>query len=243
MLERVQTPEGLVIYRSRLLARHGLPHAFSTRVRVEGESESVLRERLTRTAGLAGAPVVTVKQVHGAHAIRIGAGALPDPALEADALVSERAGVFVGVHVADCVPVLLASADGRRVAAVHAGWRGIVAGVIPRALAELGQGPVLAAIGPCISRERFEVGPEVVSAFANAGLGAVVHARPGARPHIDLRAAAAEQLAAGGVERIETTDRCTYEHAGEFFSYRRDVTHGSQARTGRLSAWIAPRPS
>jgi hypothetical protein len=98
---------------------------------------------------------------------------------------------------------------------------------------------VVAAIGPCLSLERFEVGPEVAEAFARAGLGSTVHERAGARPHVDLRTAAARQLAAAEVERIDTTDRCTWNDAEEFYSYRRDVTHGGKPRTGRLGALIA----
>jgi YfiH family protein len=155
--------------------------------------------------------------------------------------------VLVGVHVADCVPVLVARADGRLVAAVHAGWRGLVAGVIPRTLerlaaagADLPGCPLVAAIGPCLSRERFEVGPEVAEAFEGAELApSVSRARAGVRARVDLRHAALLQLRAGGVERIDVSDRCTYEDAAELWSHRRDVTHGARARTGRLGAFIA----
>lgn len=242
MLQRFEDEDGFVGYRSPLLASQGIPHVFSTRALGRGPREREL-ERLALAAGLDGARVLTVKQVHGAHVLVVGPAALPEPHEEADGLVSERADVLVGVHTADCVPVLLARADGRRVAAVHAGWRGLVAGVIPRALAELGPGRISAAVGACLSCAHFEVGPEVVAAFERAGLGSAIHAAPGERAHIDLRAAAAWQLAAGGVELAETSDRCTYAHAAEFHSHRRDVTHGGQGRTGRMSALIAARPA
>jgi hypothetical protein len=103
----------------------------------------------------------------------------------------------------------------------------------------LGEGELAAAIGPCLSLERFEVGPEVAGAFEDAGLGAAVDRRPASRPHGDLRAAAAIQLERAGVRRIDATDRCTFEHADEFWSHRRDVTRGGRARTGRLAALIA----
>jgi hypothetical protein len=171
----------------------------------------------------------------------VGAGELPAAGAQADALVTERKDVLVGVHVADCVPVLLARADGRRVAAVHAGWRGLVAGVLPHALELLGKNAV-AALGPCIGEGAFEVGPEVAEAFARAGLEHVIRARENARPHVDLRAAAEAQLRAGGVRLLDSTDRCTYRDADEFFSFRRDVTHGGRAHTGRLGAWIGVAP-
>lgn len=246
MLQRHQTADGLVAYRSPLLAGRGIPHLFTTRVGGPGCGELDLRsaEALARVAGLAGlahAPVAMVRQVHGARVVLVGPGSLPEPATEADGLVSERSDAFVAVHVADCVPILLARADGRRVAAVHAGWRGLVAGVLPSALEVLGPGRILAAIGPCLSRARFEVGPEVAQAFEGAGLAAAIHPGPRERSHVDLRAAAVLQLAAGAVTEVETTDRCTYEHGDEFYSHRRDVTHGGGERTGRLAALIAAR--
>lgn len=238
-LQRFQDEDGFVGYRSPRLTALGVPHLFTTRLGGAAASD----ERLARAAGLVGAALLTVKQVHGARVLLLTRDACPPPGAEADGLVSERSDALVGVHVADCVPVLLARRDGRRVAAVHAGWRGLVAGVLPRAVELLGPGPLCAAIGPCLSRQHFEVGREVEDAFEGAGLGAVIHSRPGARALIDLRAAAALQLTIAGVESIDTSDRCTYTHATEFHSYRREVTHGGQPHTGRQVALIAtPRP-
>ena len=232
-----------------LLAGLGLAHLFTTR-RMSAQREldlgaldSEARARVAAAAGLPGAALVAVKQVHGAHVLLLRARELPASGAEADGLVSERPDVLVGVHVADCVPILLARQDGKRVAAVHAGWRGIVAGVVPRALAVLGPGRIVAAIGPCLSRAHFEVGPEVAEAFARVGLAHTLSRAEGAaREHIDLRAAVASQLTAGGVALIDSNEHCTYAEPAELYSYRRDVTHGGQGRTGRLGAWIAARP-
>jgi YfiH family protein len=248
MLERFEDADGFTGYRSPLLASVRVPHLFTTR-RGGGGRELDLgrldertRERLCAAAGAPASRFVRVHQVHGARVIVVGPGELPDERAQADALVTELAGVLIGVHVADCVPVLLARSDGRRVAVVHAGWRGLVAGVIPRALEGLGSGAFLAALGPCIASEAFEVGPEVAEAFVHAGLASAVRERARARPHVDLRAAAEEQLRASGVELIDSTDRCTYRDGVEFYSYRRDVTHGDRQRTGRLGAWIGVAP-
>jgi YfiH family protein len=214
-------------YRSPFLTELGVSHAFTTR--------AVGVEQLLSP----GSALVELRQVHGAKVHEVGAE-LPPGALTGDGLVTGHAGRRLLVRTADCVPVLLARLDGRRVAAVHAGWRGLVAGVIPRALEVLGAGEYAAAVGPCLSTAHFEVGPEVVEAFARAGLGGVVdRSRP--RAHVDLRSAAAIQLERAGLRRIDGTDRCTYEHADEFFSHRRDVTHGGAPRTGRLAALIAAR--
>ena len=248
MLERFEDADGFVGYRSPLLASHGIPHLFTTRIgglaraldlgRLEERDE----QRVALAAGLPGARIAVVKQIHGANVLVLRPGALPGEGAQADGLVSERDDMLVAVHVADCVPVLLARTDGRRVAAVHAGWRGLVAGVVPRAVEALGGGRLMAAIGPCLSRARFEVGPEVVRAFVDAGLGDAVHEDGNARSCINLRASAALQLESAGVALVETSDRCTYSDAGEFYSYRRDVTHAGQPRTGSLGAVIARAP-
>ena len=179
-----------------------------------------------------------VRQVHGARVVELGPEPLP-PETEADGLISERPGRAVLVRTADCVPVLLARADGRRVAAVHAGWRGLVAGVIPRALELLEPGRFVAAIGPSLCVRHFEVGGEVAEAFQDAALGEAVQPQATDRPHVDLVRAAALQLARGGVLEVEELGRCTWEDA-ELDSYRRDVTHGGAASTGRIGAGIAP---
>jgi YfiH family protein len=149
------------------------------------------------------------------------------------------------VRVADCVPILLASDNGRVVAAVHAGWRGLVGGVIGKSLRAMHEAggdearpeQVVAAIGPAISGENFEVGEEVAAEFARMGLReAVVEAAVGAKagkPHVDLQRAAYMQLAGAGVLRIDGNELCTYRDAGEFYSHRRE--HG---RTGRMAAGI-----
>ena len=246
MLERFESPDGLIGYRSSELAALGVPHAFTTRVAGGGREldvgplGDVLARRLRRLAGaLDSARPVDLRQVHGASVWEVDEE-LPVADVRADALVTERADRLLLVRTADCIPLLLAREDGRRVAAIHAGWRGLAAGVIPHALDALGPGDWVGAIGPCVSRPHFEVGPEVRAAFEAADLSEAVHPDRGSRAHVDLRSAAAIQLERAGVRRIDRTDRCTYEHAAEFYSYRRDVTHGGRPRTGRLAALIAP---
>lgn len=246
MLERFEDPDGFVGYRSPVLTEVGVPHLFTTRrggVAGELDLAAARPAQLARVVRASRASpearLVGVRQVHGADALEIDdeAGEL---ARQADALVTERRDRLVAIHVADCVPILLARSDGRRVAAVHAGWRGLVAGVVARALAALGEGEHVAAVGPCLSLARFEVGEEVAERFAALGLSAAIAPRAGARPHVDLRGAARLLLERGGVARIDLTDRCTFDHAEEFYSHRRDVTRGGRPRTGRLAALIAP---
>lgn len=246
MMARFERQDGLVGYRAPELVRLGVPHLFSTR-RGPGGAELGLGEldqsTLASVASGAGAPKdalpCRVRQVHGST-VHCVTGA-PPGRLRADALVTARCDRLLCILTADCVPILVAADGGARVAAIHAGWRGLVAGVIPRALAALGGPPAAAAIGPCLSLERFEVGPEVAAAFERAHLEPAVHRDCGPSPHVDLRAAAAIQLERAGFSRLDVSERCTWNDP-ELWSHRRDVTHGTRSSTGRLLALIAPRP-
>jgi YfiH family protein len=197
-----------------------------------------------------GAAPVFLRQVHGTRVVRVGvADAAPGgPIHEADAVVTSEAGVACVVQAADCLPVLLAAPDGRAVAAAHAGWRGLSAGVVEAALEALcatGQcapGDVVAWLGACIGPDAFEVGDDVLIAFgaspehedARAGR---FKARGRAKWLADLAGLARDRLAAAGVTRISGGAWCTATDASRFFSYRRDGV------TGRMAAavWIAAR--
>jgi YfiH family protein len=177
-------------------------------------------------------------QVHGAAVVCADADG---PLGEADAALATRSGVSVGVVTADCVPVLVAA--GGAVAAVHAGWRGLAAGVIPRALGALaeaapGAAP-LAAVGPCIRGCCYEVDGPVLGALRSRFGGALDAALRPARPGhalVDLSALARAALLAAGMEpeRVGVVaGACTRCDAARFHSFRRDG-----AAAGRLLSWI-----
>jgi YfiH family protein len=162
-------------------------------------------------------------------------------------MVSDDVTKILAVRVADCVPVLLATDDGAHVAAIHAGWRGVIAGVVPAAAGRLRfrtRKDFVAAIGPAISSEGFEVGPEVIDGFRETfGDDAPITTRDDAddgKGHVDLRAAIVLQLRALGLapEHIDISDRCTVRDADEFFSHRRE-----RGVTGRMAALISPAGS
>jgi YfiH family protein len=137
----------------------------------------------------------------------------PDADLrKVDGHATAAEGVALLVLVADCLPVALAG--GGRVAMLHCGWRGLAAGIVERAAAAFGEPPA-AAIGPGIGRCCYEVGEEVLSAFAD--LDGVADGRM-----LDLRAVARAKLRASGVTRIDEVDVCTSCHPDLFFSHRRD---------------------
>lgn len=264
VLERVQADNGVVYYRSRQLLETGVPHAFSTRIggvsagpfvslnlgNPSGERrdpwDNVLENyrRLFHAIGIAPRQRLSCHQVHGRVVQVFHGGDWPEPQPQGDAIVTDDPTVVATVRVADCVPVLLSSRDGRLVSAVHAGWRGVVGGVLPAALetmVRLGvdRRDILAAIGPSIGMGAFEVGPEVVGAFvAVFPRPSLLCDLPGGKARLDLRGALAWQLQQLGVPetQVDTTDRCTFRDADEFFSHRRD-----RGITGRMSAVIAPR--
>ncbi|MCC7409909.1 MAG: peptidoglycan editing factor PgeF [Phycisphaeraceae bacterium] len=266
MLLRQEHGNGVVTYQSPLLTDLGVPHAFSTRIGGVSkgpyaslnlgelakddatDANTAVAEnyrRLREALGLARHVRSVVRQMHTGEVHVPPAGPIrPQDCPVADALVTEHPGLLLAVRVADCVPVLLADRSGRRVAAVHAGWRGVAAGVVTHAVGVMRErfgvrpGDLAAAIGPCISLQHFEVGPEVAEQFRGADLAAVIDEKSFAKPHVDLQQAVRLQLRRAGVSEstIDGTDRCTFEHAGEFFSHRRD-----RGVTGRLAAVIAVR--
>lgn len=208
--------------------------------------------RLFSGLGLANVPMATVHQVHGCVVALLRAedeGEYSESAAaeiqdrfrgqtQADAIVSDVSSAVLAIRIADCAPILLASHDGRIVSAIHAGWRGVVSGVIARSIAEINTlgiqtEKIIAAIGPAISMKYFEVGAEVAQAFVSAGLGAAVETTGYPKPHIDLAGAIKLQLRQCGITHIDGGNLCTYANAADFYSHRRD--HGL---TGRMVAII-----
>ncbi|MES1242885.1 MAG: polyphenol oxidase family protein [Acidobacteriota bacterium] len=197
-----------------------------------GERQEVL-QRIEDTAP----PVAWAKQIHSAIALPAQAGGCG----EGDAVYGNEPNLAMSVVTADCVPVLLAGPDGE-LAAVHAGWKGIVGGVIAetwRAIGGVGGGPGWAAwIGPAIGPCCYEVGEDVAERIAAASGPEVVVPGPGSRPHADLPAAVRRQLAEAGVTEIHTIPACTRCETERLYSYRRQGKGG-----GRNIAFIWRTPA
>ena len=179
-----------------------------------------------------------LSQEHGSAVVQAGPGELCPVA---DASWSREPGRACAVLTADCLPVLLWSRAGDVVAAAHAGWRGLLAGVLENTVAAMGAAPgqVLAWLGPAIGPGAFEVGAEVRSAYLDAaadqaGTDACFvpnQARPG-HFFADLYSLARLRLQGAGVERVAGGDFCTFSDSGRFYSYRRD------GETGRMASII-----
>lgn len=208
----------------------------STSVGDTAEAVAENRRRIAETLG--GHPLVTLKQVHSNRVVAVEAGALPDPTVEADALVTRRGDVLLGILTADCAPLLFVDPHAGVVGAAHAGWRGAVTGILTNtveAMEALGaqRRRILLAIGPTISAKNYEVGQafkhDVLNQSAKAATAFTTP--PGGQPHFDLPGYLLEEARALGLASVTDTALCTYAEPQRFFSHRY-ATH-QQTSTGR----------
>jgi YfiH family protein len=250
---------------SALLARAGFRHAFFTREGgvssgayaslnfsySVGDEHANVDENFRRAAqvlGVAPTAIYYLSQVHGDEVVHARGDVSRSEfcRLSGDAVVSTQAGLACAIRTADCVPLLFADPETGAVAAVHAGWRGVVRRVVAAALRELERlgakrENVFVAIGPHISLAGFEIGDDVASELAQASSATdAVEQRPGAKPHASLGRILHAQLVAGGVRaaHIECVGGCTLLEPRAYFSYRRDG-----AQSGRLLSAIVPQDS
>lgn len=201
------------------------------------------RRRAAAAIGAAAGRLVEAQQVHGTGVAVVGPSDAGRTLPGVDALATDSPDVWLAVHTADCVPVLILDPVRPAVAAVHAGWRGVAAGAVPAALGRLraafgsDPGRCLAALGPAVGGCCYEVDAAVARAMGEAPWWPRV-SRPGApgRWYLDLREAVRAQLRASGVppERIEIVPGCTRCQPDLYFSYRRERVTGRMAACIRL---------
>ncbi|MGR8946895.1 MAG: peptidoglycan editing factor PgeF [Gammaproteobacteria bacterium] len=189
------------------------------------------RQTLVQQLALPGEPL-WLNQIHGATV----ADAFASPNLPAaDASYGAAPGAVCAVLSADCLPILIASEDGIEIAAVHAGWRGLLGKVVEAVLTRFRMPPagLSAWLGPRISARHYEVGPDLIENFSTAdNRYATAFSQHGHQSYLDLGAIARLQLESLGVVEIHDCELCTYENAHEFYSYRRDGV------TGRFASLI-----
>ena len=262
LAQLLPSPQPLPLLRPRWLAPPGVVGAMSTRqggVSVApwqslnlgvavGDDVLAVADNRARFAAALGARPTWLHQVHGIAVRRLRADQADQadphgaPQQAADAAWTDEPGVACTVQVADCMPVLFAARNGRAVAAAHAGWRGLSAGVLEATLramqdgADVAPADIVAWLGPCIGRYQFEVGADVLQAFSDP-LDADAFL-PRTRPDgsacwlANLQRLAQRRLTAAGVGAVSVFAACTVEDGSRFFSFRRDGV------TGRMAAAV-----
>lgn len=207
---------------------------------------SANRNELIQRCGLPDPPH-WLQQVHGVAVRRFGAGDLPSPdgAQEpvADASVTSDPNVVLAILTADCLPVVFAAKDGGEVGAAHAGWRGLVAGVLENTVAALRAAPrgLVAWLGPAAGPQAYEIGEEVFDAFVSRDARAEAAFAPTRPGHwkVDLYALARRRLIDAGMSPADVHGGglCTISDSKRFFSHRRSTSEGS-GRTGRMATLV-----
>jgi len=204
-----------------------------------------INRRLAADAVSPGSALVTVHQIHSPDVV-FAAGAWPDDARpHADAIVTDRPGLVLGILTADCAPLLFADTAAGIIGAAHAGWKGAIGGVVEATVAEMerrgaDRSRIAAAVGPCIARRSYEVDEGFLRRFAEAdpenerlfGLG-----KEGGY-QFDLEGYVVSRLAAAGLGRIEALGQDTYSQPDLFYSYRRS-THRDEPTYGRQISLVA----
>lgn len=204
------------------------------------------RRRIATALGVAPENLLTCYQVHSPIALSVTESWTPATRPEADAMVTDRPGLALGILTADCVPLLLADPVARVIGAAHAGWRGAQAGIVGNTVAAmraLGARPenILAALGPCIAQDSYEVSPDFPAGFLAQDAGHARFFRPAPRVdhHLfDLPGYVMAALQQAGVEKVAPALADTYSDADRFYSFRRN-THQGVKQMGSLLAAIA----
>lgn len=262
--------DGVVFYRFESLSKHPeVQHGIFTRLggaskgpfaclnlghSVGDDPDAVeANHRLVSQAlGLSLEQFVTAHQVHGRNVVEVGLKERGTVVPDTDALITAQSGVALLLRFADCVPLLLYAPSRRAIGLAHAGWRGVVAGIVPATLAAMQRSfgcdaaEIIAALGPAIGPCCYQVGQDVGDQVAQAvGCHAGLRGKPALRDvlrrdrsgdglYLDLSGAVRGQLELAGVSHIETSGLCTSCHRDEFFSHRAEG-----GCTGRFAAVLA----
>jgi YfiH family protein len=210
----------------------GVRVAMTTRAWSGDWQDPAARARLRSVLALPAEPR-WLRQVHGTRVLDDGAWSSDSAAPEADAAITREAGAVLVVKTADCLPILLAADDGGVIAAVHAGWRGLAAGVVEATVARMGIAPatISAWLGPAAGPSAYEVDASVRDAFVGPDSGAVAAFRDSRPGHwwCSLPLLARRRLSALGVTRVAGGDRCTITEVDLFHSWRRNADPGRMA--------------
>ena len=207
------------------------------------EAVATNRERVAAWMDVAPENLVTVHQTHSAD-VKTVKGAISGDKPKADAIVTATPGIALGILTADCQPVLFADHDAGIIAVAHAGWKGALTGVLENTVDTMvsmgaARGQIQAVIGPCISQQAYEVGPEFLDRFLDddPDNGRFFAAGAGAKVQFDLIGFGLHRLRGAGIGHAEWVGHCTYSNPDRFFSFRR-ATHLGEVDYGRLISAI-----
>lgn len=204
------------------------------------------RARVARQLGIDPSRLATPYQIHSADVITLNAPFDENADRKADALVTDRPGLLIGVATADCGPVLFADPQAGVIGAAHSGWKGAISGILENTVAAMealgaDRSRMTAVLGPTISQAAYEVGPEFRERLLELSPENERYFRPSPREHhyqFDLPAFIIDRLKTAGLENSRNLDLCTYADEDRFFSYRR-TTHRGEPDYGRLISAIA----
>lgn len=204
------------------------------------------RAKVAEALDVAPENLLTLKQVHSARVVTVSQSWTHDTAPQADALVTDRKGVALGILTADCAPVLLADTQKRIIGAAHAGWKGAIGGVLEATIAAMeklgaARGDIAAAIGPCIGPQSYEVSLDFKKPFIEQSADNEVFFSPSAKDgHLifDLPAYTAQRLRLAGLSAIYDTRQDTLPNEAAFFSYRRTCLRGEKDYGRQISAIV-----
>lgn len=207
------------------------------------------RARVAQKLSAEADKLVTLYQIHSAEVVEVTEPWAPGEAPQADGMVTTTPGIALGILTADCAPVLFVDKKARVVGAAHAGWKGAIGGVLEatiEAMIRLGatRSDIAAAIGPCISKDAYEVGPEFCARFIEEESENSRWFEPSEKADhfmFNLPGYVSARLETGGIGTVVTLGNCTYQDEKRFFSYRR-ATHRSEIDYGRQISAIMLRP-
>jgi hypothetical protein len=255
------TPDKMKFQAASLAAIEGVRHGFFTRQggvstgiyaslncgpgsRDDAANVAENRTRVAEILGIEPSHLITLFQIHSAEALRADKPWKDGKAPEADAIVTAKRGLAIGVLTADCAPVLLCDGEARVIGAAHAGWRGALTGIVEatvKAMVKLGANPerIAAVIGPTISQEAYEVGSGFRDQFITQepdSAAFFITDEGSGEPHFDLPGYVGERLSRAGVATIADLGLCTYCEETRLFSYRRSQHHGENDYGRQISA-------
>ena len=207
-----------------------------------GDEQAVVHDQrieLLKTLRLFGAKrLVWLEQTHTTQVHQVGTQ-VEFAAVNADALITRQTGVACMIMTADCMPIILSNADGSEVACIHAGWRGLLNGIIENTINAMQTPAVSSWLGAAIGACHFEVGAEVYDAFTqqNPAAATAFQRQANQKYLADLYLLAKIRLVQCKVPHISGGEACTYQQSSQFYSYRR------HARTGRMAAFVMIQPN